>query len=200
MRLEEYKLIFIAVGLIGVLLFATPTLSLVVHLPSGEKFSELYVLGSEHTAENYPYNVTAGENYSVYVGVGNHLASSAYYAVYVKFTNETDLLPNSTTGMPSPVQPLYEYRFLIKDGEVWESPMTFSVSNASVTANESLIKTLTINGVAFNVDKPATWNPNSNVFYYMLLLELWMYDVQSNSVQYNNRFVDVPLNLTRGLP
>lgn len=97
----------------------------------------------------------------------------------------------------SPVQPLYEYRFLIKDGEVWESPLTFSVSDASVTANEALIKTLTINGVAFDVDKPATWNPNSNVFYYMLLLELWMYDVQSNSVQYNNRFVDVQLNLTR---
>jgi hypothetical protein len=197
MRLEEYKLIFIAVGLIGVLLFATPTLSLVVHLPSGDKFSELYVLGSEHTAENYPYNVSAGENYSVYVGVGNHLASSAYYVVYVKFKNETDLLPNSTTGIPSPVQPLYEYRFLIKDGEVLESPLTFSVSDASITANESLIKTLTINGVAFNVDKPATWNANSNVFYYMLLLELWMYDVQPNSVQYNNRFVDVPLNLTR---
>lgn len=197
MRLKEYKLIFIAVGLIGVLLFATPTLSLVVHLPSGETFSELYVLNSEHKAENYPYNVSAGENYSIIVGVGNHLTSSAYYVVYVKFSNETDLLPNSTAAIQSPVQPLYEYRFLIQDGEVRENPLTFSVSDASVTVNESLIKMLTINGVAFNVDKPATWNPNGNVFYYSLLLELWMYDVQSNSVQYNNRFVDVHLNLTR---
>jgi uncharacterized membrane protein len=197
MRLEEYKLILIIVGLIGVLLFATPTLILVVHLPTGEKFSELYVLGSKHKAEDYPYNLTAGENYSVIVGVGNHVASSAYYMVYVKFRNETDLLPNSTTGSHSPVQPLYEYRFIIKDGEIWESPVTFSVSDTSVTTNESLIKTLTINGVAFNVDKPATWNPISNMFYYPLLLELWMYDIRSNSVQYNNRFVDVQLNLTR---
>jgi hypothetical protein len=197
MRLEEYKLIFIAVGLIGALIIATPTLSVVVHLPGGERFSEIYVLNSEYMAENYPYNVTAGENYSVHVGVGNHVASSAYYLVYVKFRNETDLFPNSTTGMPSPVQPLYEYRFLIQDGEVCESPLTFSVSDASVSVNESLIKMLTINGVAFNVDKPATWNPNSNVFYYSLLLELWMYDVQSKSVQYNNRFVNVKLNLTR---
>jgi hypothetical protein len=197
MRLEEYKLIFIAVGLIGVLLIATPALSVVVHLPSGERFSELYVSDSERMAENYPYNVAAGENHSVYVGVGNHVASSAYYVVCVKFRNETDLLPNRTAGIPSPVQLLYEYRFLIQDGEVWESLLPFSVSDASVTVNESLIKMLTINGVAFNVDKPATWNPNSNVFYYSLLLELWMYDVQSNSVQYNNRFVDVHLNLTR---
>jgi uncharacterized membrane protein len=197
MRLKEYKLIFIAVGLIGVLLIATPALSVVVHLPSGERFSELYVLSSEHMAENYPHNVAGGENYTVIVGVGNHVASSAYYVVYVKFRNETDLLPNSTAGIPSPVQLLYEYRFLIQDGEVWESPLTFSVSDASVTANESLIKMLTINGVAFNVDKPTTWNPNNNVFYYSLLLELWMYDTQSNSVQYNNRFVNVHLNLTR---
>lgn len=197
MRLQEYKLIFIAVGLIGALLFATPTLSLVVHLPSGERFSELYVLNSEHMAENYPYNITAGGNYSIIVGVVNHMASSAYYDVYVKFRNETDLWPNSTAGTQSPVQPLYEYRFIIQDGEVWESPLTFSVSDASVTANESLIKMLTINGVAFNVDKPATWNPSSKVFYYSLLLELWIHDAQSNSVQYNNRFVYVRLNLTR---
>ena len=78
MKLEEYKLIIIAVGLIGVLIAASPLLAMIMHLPSGEKFSELYVLGPAHMAEDYPFSVAEGQSYSVYVGVGNHLGSSAY--------------------------------------------------------------------------------------------------------------------------
>ena len=47
-------------------------------------------------AENYPYNIAVGQNYSVYVNVGNHLGSSAYYVLYVKLGNQTDQLPNGT--------------------------------------------------------------------------------------------------------
>lgn len=197
MKLAEYKLVFVAIGLIGVLLFASPAIGAVLRFPSGEQFSELYVLGPGHMAENYPFNVAEGQNYSVYVGVGNHLGSSAYYVVYVKLRNQSDLLPNSTTASPSPLQPLYEYRFSIQDGKNWESPLTFSVTNASVSGNQSLIKQFTINGVKFDVNKPAVWDSNSTMFIYQLVFELWLYDVPSNSVQFNNRLVDLQLNLTK---
>ncbi|MCK4474460.1 DUF1616 domain-containing protein, partial [Candidatus Bathyarchaeota archaeon] len=78
MKLEDCKVLFSVVGLAGVLLLASPTFSLVWHLPGGEKFSELWVLGPGHMAEDYPFNVRANESYSVYVGVGNHMGSSAY--------------------------------------------------------------------------------------------------------------------------
>jgi hypothetical protein len=196
-KLEEYKLLFSAVGLIGVLLIATPALVEVIHLPGGEQFSELYLLNSNGMAENYPYNIVVGQNYSVIVGVGNDLGSSAYYVLYVKFGNQTDQLPDSTSATSSPLAPLYEYRFFVQDGGTWESPLTFSVTDAYVLGNQSMVKTLTVNGLAFGVDKPAAWDVNSTAFSYQIFLELWIYDAQNNSIQFNNRFVSLQLNLTQ---
>jgi uncharacterized membrane protein len=197
MKLEGYKLVFVAVGLIGVLLIASPALADVIRLPGGEQFSELYLLGPNQMAANYPSNIAVGQNYSVYVGVGNHLGSSAYYVLYVKFGNETNQMPNATLGTPSILQPLYEYRFSIQDSMSWESLLNFSVSNASISGNNSQINTLQINGVTFNVDKPAMWDSNSTTFTYQLLFELWIYNSSSGAISYNDRFVDLQLNLTR---
>ena len=52
-HLDNYRIIFLAVGLIGVLLFASPTIGLLVKPPSGQHFSELYVLGPNHNAGRY---------------------------------------------------------------------------------------------------------------------------------------------------
>ena len=146
---------------------------------------------------NYPFNIAVGQNYSVYVNVANQVGSSAYYVLYVKFGNATDQLPNNTLGTPSPLQPLYEYRFSIPDGMNWQSLLTFSVSNASIQGNNSQISTLQINDVTFNVDKPALWNSNSTTFTYRLFFELWLYNEQKGSVDFNNRYVSIQLNLTQ---
>ncbi|MGA3290239.1 MAG: DUF1616 domain-containing protein [Candidatus Bathyarchaeia archaeon] len=199
MKLEGYKLIFVVMGLIGVLLIATPALAGDIHLPSGAQFSELYLLGTNQMAENYPSNIAVGENYSVYVGVGNQLGSSAYYVLYVKFGNETDQMPNDTLSTPSSLQPLYEYRFSIQNSLDWENLLTFSVSNASISGKNSQINTLQLNGVAFNVDKPAIWDSKSATFKYQLLFELWIYNSRTSAISYNDRFVDLQLNLTRTL-
>lgn len=196
MKLKECRLVFIVAGLVGVLLVATPALSMVLHVPAGEKFSELYVLGPGHMAEDYPFCVVAGQNYSVYVGVGNHMTSSVYYMLYVKLKNQTELLPNATIGAPSPLQPLYEYRFFIADGETWASSLIFSISDASISANQSSIKRMIINNVEFDVDKSAEWDMNSSGFYYDLFMELWTFNPQSSSVQFDNRFVGIHLNFT----
>ena len=199
MKLEGYKLVFVTVGLIGVLLIVSPAIVDVIHLPGipgGAQFSELYLLGPNQLAANYPSNIVVGQNYSVYVGVGNQLGSSAYYVLYVKFGNATDPLPNNALGMPSSLPPLYEYRFSIQNSMYWQSLLTFSVSNASISGFNSQINTLQLNGVAFNVDKPSMWNSNSTTFIYQFLVELWIYNAQSNQIEYNNRYVTLQLNLT----
>jgi uncharacterized membrane protein len=197
MKLGDYKLIFVVVGLIGVLLIASPALAGAIRFPGGEQFSELYLLGPSQMAENYPYNIAVGQNYSVYVDVANQLGSSAYYVLYVKLGNATDSLPNAALGTPSILQALYEYRFSIQEGMNWESPVNFSVSSASISGINSQINTLTINGVAFNVDKSAMWNSNSTTFTYQLFFELWLYNEQTGSVEFNSRYVGLQLNLTR---
>lgn len=198
MKLRSYKLVFATVGLIGVLLIATPALGDFIGLsglPGGEQFSELYLLGPNHMAENYPFDIAVGQNYSVYVAVGNHLRSSAYYVLYVKFGNETDPLPDNALGVSSSLSPLYEYRFSVQDSMSWERLMTFSVSSASISGNNSKINTLQINGIVFNVDKPALWDSKSTTFKYRLFLELWIYNAQNGSAEFNNRFVNLQLNL-----
>jgi hypothetical protein len=197
MKLGDYKLIFVAAGLIGALLIASPAIAGAISLPEGEKFSELYLLGPNQMAENYPHNIAVGQNYSVYVSIGNHLGSSASYALFVKLGNQTDQIPNATRGTQSPLQPLYEYRFSIPDGKNWTSLLTFSVPNATIQAANSQINTLQINDVMFNVDKSAIWNSNSTTFTYRLFIELWRYNVQSNSQQFDGRFVSLNLSLTR---
>src|SRR5665648_53201 len=121
MKLRDYKLIFVSVGLIGILLIASPAIAGSICLPDGEHFSELYLLGPERMTQNYPSNIAIGQNYSVYINVGNHLGSSAYYVLYVKLANATDQLPNSILGTPSSLTSLYEYRFSVQDSTNWQS-------------------------------------------------------------------------------
>ncbi len=45
MKLGDYKMVFIVVGLIGILLIASPLFGLLLHLPLREPFSEIYLLG-----------------------------------------------------------------------------------------------------------------------------------------------------------
>jgi len=146
--------------------------------------------------EDYPFNVNANGSYKVYVGVGNHMGSSAYYIVYVKFRNQTEPLPNSTDGTPSPLPPLSEYRFFVQDGGTWEAPLTFSFPNVLRLENKCLVEAITINDVVFTVNKQAMWDANRTGFYYQLFLELWIYDTSLKEFQFHNRFVGIWLNMT----
>jgi uncharacterized membrane protein len=196
MNLDDYKVVFIVVGLVGNLLFAIPALSLIINLPEGEEFSDLYVLGPGHMLTGYPFNVSSGVDYLVYVGVGNHLGRAAYYNVTVKFRNQTDPLPNSTSATPSSLSPLYTYRLFIDDNGTIEVPLTFSFVNVSYSGSQSTVGTLVINSVSFSVNKPAVWDSANNGTYYQIFMELGLYDARSDTLSYNNRFVSLWLNMT----
>ena len=55
----------------------------------GERFTEFYVLGPGGMIENYPTNLTLGENGTVILGVINHEYEEANYSVVVRLDNET---------------------------------------------------------------------------------------------------------------
>ena len=197
MKLGDYKVIFVVIALIGVLLIASPAIAGAIRLPGGEKFSEIYLLGPNQMAENYPSNIAVGQNYSVYVNVANQLGSSAYYVLYVKLGNATDELPNTTLGTQSVIPPIYEYRFSLQDTATWQSLLSFTITDATTNPTNSRINTLQINSQTINVDKSATWNTNTTKFSYQLFFELWLYNQQTGSIEYNHRFVSLQLNLTK---
>jgi uncharacterized membrane protein len=196
LKLDEIRILFLVAGLILILTAASPALTLISLPKTGERFSELWLLGPEHKAEDYPSNVRVNERYSIYVGVGNQLGELAYYAVYVKICNRTQQLPNFTTSEPSPLPPLYEFRFFLSDGKVWEAPLTFAIENILLQQNFSLVQNISINGMIFPVNCTSTWDSDRNGFYYQMFFELWLYNMASQSFQYHKRFVGLWLNLT----
>ena len=197
LRFQDYRSLFLVVSLISLLLAASPALSVVVSFPrGGEKFSELWLLGPNHMAENYPFNVRVGERYSVYLGLGNHMGESMYYAVYVKFRNQTQPLPNATISVPSSLPSLYEFRAFVSDGGTWEKPVTFSFLEASSFENASFVNRLVINDRALWVNSSGIWDSENKGFYYQLFFELWLYDVALQSFGFHNRFVGIWLNMT----
>jgi len=197
MNLEEYRTLFIVATLGLTLIVAAPTLSVVVPIRSGsEQFSELWLLGPTHMAEGYPFNVGVGENYGVFVGVGNHMGCSEYYMIYVKFRNQTQPLPDVSGSKPSSLPPLYEFQFFVNDGKTWESPLAFAFQSVSLQGDSMFVGNVSINGVAFSVNSFSRWDSENNGFYYQLFFELWLYNTASQSFQYHDRFVGIWLNVT----
>jgi uncharacterized membrane protein len=182
-------------SLIMILIAAVPTFSLFIRIPDGsERFSELWLLGPSHKAENYPFNIKINEissAYAVYVGVGNHLGHPAYYRVDVKLRNQTQPLPNSSNHVPSPLNPTYEFQFFLAEGKTWEAPLSFSFQGKPM-----FISDLLINGVTFHVNQSSTWDQERNGYHYQLFLELWLYNKTSQRFQFHNRFVGIWLNMT----
>lgn len=211
MNLDEYRTVFLVVTLGLALVAAYPMLAMVVPFTGGsEEFSELWLLGPGHTAEGYPFSVGAGEMYSVFVCLGNHMGSSEYYMVYVKFGNSTQL--DLDSSKPSSLPPLYEFRVFVGDEDVWESPVTFGFQNVyiedvvlsvdNVTTNVPIedavlsVGDVIINGIVFPVDASTRWDSKHGGFYFCLSFELWRYDTMLKSFRFHDRVVGLQLNMT----
>jgi len=191
MELREHRKVFVAASLILMLIAASPVLGMVVSIPTGRAFfSEFGILGPNHRAEGYPFtvgiNTTQGP---VYVAVRNRMGHSVYYRVYVKLRNETQ--PSASRTMPSPLEPIYEFRFLLSDREGWETPFVFSFRG-----EPSFINGISINGDDLPVSYFSSWNPERNGVYYQLFFELWLYNVTMRDFEYHNRYVRIWLNMT----
>jgi len=199
MRLEEYKSVFAMTVLGLILVVAFPTVGMVFPFPRvTERFSELWLLGANHMAEDYPFNVRAGDVQGpIYIGVSNHMGRSGYYAVYVKFRNHTQLLPNNTASEPSPLSPLYEFQFFLKDGETWETPVSFIVEEVSFEGNRSFVGEISIEDHVFPVNLSSSWDSEYKGFYYQLFFELWLYNSDLQVLKFHDRFAGIWLDVTR---
>lgn len=197
MNLEECRTVFATGSLILMLIVAAPTLSLIVRFPGGiERFSELWVLGPDLMAQEYPFNIQVNSTYNIFVGMGNHMGASSYYLLDVKFRNQTQPLPDTLNSKPSPLPPLYEYKAFVKDGETWEKTLKFSVLEALLCDDSAFVSRISINDVVFSVNVSAKWDSEHKGFYYQLFFELWLYNLTARSFQFHNRFVWIWLNMT----
>ena len=198
MSLEEHKILFFVVLSVPMLLAVSPGLSRLLVFPRTEFFTELWLLGSNHKAEDYPFNITAGEEYRLFLGIGNQLGYAAYYKVAVKLSDQNQSRPDSFNRTPSTLPPLLEIRAFVADEDMWETPLTFSL-NYSLDTNQSHIQvhSVTLNSAQLSIGNCTSgWDSERDGFYYSLFFEAWIYNMEAGSFQYHERFVSLWLNMT----
>jgi len=197
-NIREYGVLFwTAVGVLA-LLVASPALSRLLVWPRTEFFTELWILGPNHMAEDYPYNVSRYENYSIFLGIGNRLGRLAYYSVAVKFRNQTQPAADTFNRTFSSLPALYNVSAFVPDEQVLELPLTFSLNYSDPDALSRIeFYSLTLNGVLLGLtDCTATWNSGRNEFTGNLFFEAWIYNSTMGDFQYHERFVSLRLNMT----
>ncbi len=175
----------------------SPTLAGYITLPHGEAFSEMWLLGPDHLAEGYPFNITSNQVYNVYLGVADHMGDLEYYLIYAELRNQTDPLPDVVNGTPSGLNPLSEYRFMLSENATWEQDIPFSVGSVSFAANTCRMSGFSLGGISFSVDKSVEFDQENNGFYFQLIFELWRYNAGISAFEFHNRFVGLWLNVTQ---
>jgi len=198
MSLGEYRVLFLVVTGILALVVVSPALSRLLVLPRTEFFTELWILGPNRMAEDYPFNISRNHNYNVLLGIGNHLGYCGYYLVEVKFRNLAQSAPDSFNRTPSSLPSLFNITAFVADEGVWELPLTFSFDYGY---NETLLQvelhSLTLNDIALDLGNDTiTWDSGKKEFSGSLFFELWIYDRTNGSFQYHERFVSLRLNIT----
>ena len=92
-----------------------------------QPFSELAVLGPDGKIGNYTSSVTAGQNFTLDLYIGNHEGRVTYYRVYVKLGNLSDVV-GQNVSLSAP--PITAYDVFLKDNQTVVHPMTFQVNRA----------------------------------------------------------------------
>jgi len=201
MNLQEYKVLFTVVISVSALIAASPPLQRLLVYPQTEFFTEMWLFGPEHMAENYPFNITIGENYHVFLGIANHLGQCAYYMIQVKFRNQTQSAADSFNRTPSSLLSLYSITAFVADKEKLEIPISFSFNYVQNSYSETLLQVrfldMTFNDNVLNLNGyTAVWDAERSGFFGNLFFELWIYNSTVGALQYHERFTGLWFNMT----
>ena len=106
--------ILTAILIISIVLALSVTVYVIVTPKEGEKFTEFYVLGPGGMAEDYPTNLTVGEEGEVIIGVVNHEYAAVTYQLELKVNGKV----------------IDQKSIVLTHNETWEGPFTFKPKKA----------------------------------------------------------------------
>jgi len=85
------------VTILAILAAVIATVYVITIPKEGERFTEFFILGENRTATGYPDRITIGQNYPLYVGIGNHEFQNTNYTIETwLMRKEFDNLTNTT--------------------------------------------------------------------------------------------------------
>jgi len=175
--LRDLKL-FLAAFIITLAVFSTVTILAEVPYPY-DQYLALFTLGSAGKTEHYfPKGVTdilPHDQISWYVGVYNHMGNVELVRVVFKLLNSTMRGPDLVNNTASERPPFYENTRLLLSNETWIIPTTWSVLNATATANATEIHSLTFNGEVESSSETISLEALHG-YNYRIVIELWVYN------------------------
>jgi len=89
-------------------------------------------------------------------GCCNHLGRLSYYRVNIKFRNESEPLPNSTSGAPSSLKPVFSYDIFLEDNATWKQEFSFSFVGVSFGEKTCLLSRVVAEGYSADVKQDST--------------------------------------------
>jgi uncharacterized membrane protein len=129
-----------------VLLIAIATTIYVIASPKeSEHFSEFFILGEKGMAADYPDSIIVGQNYPIFIGVGNHEYRNMSYTIetWASLT-EFDNVTKSTTILV--MDPLDHQSLVLSHNQTREIPYNLSLNKTSYNHVEFLLFNETVPG------------------------------------------------------
>jgi uncharacterized membrane protein len=155
------------------------------------------MFGPNHDA-SYPGNVTADQNYRIYLDVTNHLGTATDYKVEIKFRNQTQSAPDSFTHTNSDMPALSSIAMVAADNQTTETPLDISFQYHTIngTTSKLVMDNVTVNGFALDTSKTTImWDEAKGGFYGNLFFELYIYNGTTNAFQYHQRYLSLWLKM-----
>jgi uncharacterized membrane protein len=104
----------------------------------GERFTDFFILGENKMASDYPDLIIAGQNYPLFIGVGNHEYRDMTYTIETwAVLMEFDSLTNSTTIMA--MEPLDQLSLTLAHNETTIIPYNLSLYKTGYNRVEFLL-------------------------------------------------------------
>jgi uncharacterized membrane protein len=134
------------VALVLAVLVAILSTVYVIAVPKqGERFTEFFILGEEQKAADYPDRIIIGQQYPLYIGVGNHEYRNVTYTIetwglFTEFDNVTN------TSRILAMDPLWQRSFPLAENETANFPYNLSVGKSGYNRVEFLLFNETVPG------------------------------------------------------
>jgi uncharacterized membrane protein len=201
MNVQQYQALLLVITGTLALIVASPALQRLLIYPQRECFTEMWLLGPNHMAENYPFTVKKAENLEFYLGISNHLGHCAYYLIQVKLRNQTQQAADSLNRTSSTLPSLYTVNAFVANEETWERPILCAIGfvqeDYEGTLPQVRVTNITFNDYFLDIgDFITVWDSERSGFFANLFFELWIYNYTVGEFQYHERSVGLWLNMT----
>jgi len=131
-KLLSWVLLIAVVAAIGITVLLTQL------PPREEPFTEFYLLGSDGIAEDYLFDLRAGQGEPVIMGITDHEGGPTSYVVEVWAAHETIVASTNRTHVDSMTQ-IGTVHVDLLDGQTYEQPYQVAVSDTNANKVEFLL-------------------------------------------------------------